>query len=121
MTVWAKEYLGWNLKWIPGYKGTRSLLKALRQGEIDMMATASSKRINGLLKDGVIELVAQEGLGFGGNYTARAAYPDVPIFPAIRITSYNVCYTKLLRRIRWTSSGRSRIRARRSGRATSPR
>jgi tripartite-type tricarboxylate transporter receptor subunit TctC len=60
MMVWGKEYLGWNLRWIPGYKGTRSLMKALRQGEIDMMATASSKRIDRLLKDGVIELIAQE-------------------------------------------------------------
>ena len=83
MTVWGKEYLGWNLRWIPGYKGTRSLMKALRQGEIDMMATASSKRINRLLKDGVIELVAQEGVGGSEQFKARASYPDVPVFPAM--------------------------------------
>lgn len=83
MTVWGKEYLGWNLRWIPGYKGTRSLMKALRQGEIDMMATASSKRINRLLKDGVIELIAQEGVGGGQQFKARASYPGVPVFPAL--------------------------------------
>jgi tripartite-type tricarboxylate transporter receptor subunit TctC len=83
MMVWGKEYLGWNLRWIPGYKGTRSLMKALRQGEIDMMATASSKRIDRLLKDGVIELIAQEGVGGSQRFKARAAYPDVPVFPAL--------------------------------------
>lgn len=83
MLVWGKEYLGWNLKWIPGYKGTREMMKALRQGEIDVMATASSKRVDGLLKDGVIEIVAQEGIGFGGDYKPRAAYPDAPVFPAM--------------------------------------
>lgn len=54
MLVWGKEYLGWNLKWIPG-----------------------------LLKDGVIEIVAQEGIGFGGDYKPRAAYPNAPVFPAM--------------------------------------
>lgn len=83
MAVWGKEYLSWNLRWIPGYKGTRSLMKALRQGEIDMMATASSKRINRLLKDGVIELIAQEGVSGGKEYRARASYPDVPVFPEL--------------------------------------
>ena len=83
MMVWGKEYLGWNVRWIPGYKGTRSLMKALRQGEIDMMATASSKRIDSLLKDGVIELIAQEGVGGSDVFKARAAYPDVPVFPAL--------------------------------------
>jgi tripartite-type tricarboxylate transporter receptor subunit TctC len=83
MTVWGKEYLGWNLRWIPGYKGTRQLMKALRQGEIDIMATASSKRIDGLLKDGVIDLIAQEGVGGGQVFKARAAYPDVPVFPTL--------------------------------------
>ena len=58
-------------------------MKALRQGEIDMMATASSKRIDRLLKDGVIELIAQEGVGGSQRFKARAAYPDVPVFPAL--------------------------------------
>jgi len=83
MMVWGKEFLGWNVRWIPGYKGTRELMKALRQGEIDMMATASSKRIDSLLKDGVIELIAQEGVGGNNVFKARAAYPDVPVFPAL--------------------------------------
>ncbi len=81
MLVWGKEYLGWNVKWIPGYKGTREMMKALRQGEIDVMATASSKRIDGLLKDGVIDIVAQEGVGYGTKYQARGAYPKAPVFP----------------------------------------
>lgn len=83
MMVWGKAYLGWNVRWIPGYKGTRALMKALRQGEIDMMATASSKRIDGMLKDDVIELIAQEGVGGLDNPKARNAYPNVPVFPVL--------------------------------------
>jgi tripartite-type tricarboxylate transporter receptor subunit TctC len=39
MTVWGAEYLGWNLRWIYGYPGSRDLQLAIRQGEIDMWAT----------------------------------------------------------------------------------
>jgi tripartite-type tricarboxylate transporter receptor subunit TctC len=83
MLVWGKEYLGWNVRWIPGYKGTREMMKALRQGEIDLMATASSKRIDRLLKDGVIDIVAQEGVGYGKQYKPRGAYPKAPVFPQL--------------------------------------
>jgi tripartite-type tricarboxylate transporter receptor subunit TctC len=40
MTVWAAEYLDWNLRWIYGYPGSRELQLAIRQGEIDIWATA---------------------------------------------------------------------------------
>ncbi len=36
MTVWGAEYLGWNLRWIYGYPGSRELQLAIRQGEIDL-------------------------------------------------------------------------------------
>src|SRR6266508_4643721 len=34
--AWGKEFLGWNLKWVIGYRGTGDLTVALERGEIDM-------------------------------------------------------------------------------------
>src|SRR5438046_774879 len=41
MTVWGSEFLGWNTKWVIGYRGTSELMLALERGEIDMTSTAN--------------------------------------------------------------------------------
>ena len=83
MLLMAKEYMGWNLKWVPGYKGTGALTKAIRQGEIDMFATNNVYVINELVKDGVVDLLAQEGQGEGNDYVPRDSFKDVAIFPKL--------------------------------------
>ena len=50
MTVWGAEYLGWNLRWIYGYPGSRELQLAIRQGEIDMWSTAERQTRQGSAK-----------------------------------------------------------------------
>ena len=77
VTVWAAEYLGWNLKWIYGYPGTGELVLALRQGEFDMFATQNAKIVQGLFKDGVVEYVAQD------DDERRPDFGDVPTFEEI--------------------------------------
>lgn len=77
ITVWAAEYLGWNLKWIYGYPGTGELVLALRQGEFDMFATQNAKIIQGLFKDGVVEYLAQQ------DDERRSDFSDVPTFEEI--------------------------------------
>lgn len=77
VTVWAAEYLGWNLRWIYGYPGTGELVLALRQGEFDMFATQNAKIIQGLLKDGVVETLAQQ------DDERRPDFGDVPTFEEI--------------------------------------
>ncbi|MGE0651818.1 MAG: Bug family tripartite tricarboxylate transporter substrate binding protein [Alphaproteobacteria bacterium] len=81
MPMWGAEFLGWNMKWIPGYKGSGQMTKALRQGEIDVFATNNVYIIEELRKDGVIELLTQEGQPEENGYSTRASYKDVPIFP----------------------------------------
>ena len=81
MLLMGKEYLGWNLKWVPGYKGTSSMVKALRQGEIDVLATNNAYIIDEMVKDGVVDLLAQEGQVAGTGYKPRTTFPDVPLFP----------------------------------------
>lgn len=74
MTVWAAEYLGWNLRWIYGYPGSGELVLALRQGEFDMWGTQNAKIIQGLLKDGVVEYLAQQ------DDERRDDFKEVPTF-----------------------------------------
>jgi tripartite-type tricarboxylate transporter receptor subunit TctC len=74
MTVWAAEYLGWNLRWIYGYPGSRELQLAIRQGEIDMWATANVKLVKDLQREGVVQVVLAE------DDRRREDFPDVPTF-----------------------------------------
>lgn len=83
MNVWGAEFLGWNLKWIVGYPGTGALVKAISQGEIDILATQNAYIINELKGEGVIDLIAQEGIRGADGYTPRSSFKDVPIFPEL--------------------------------------
>jgi len=74
MSVWAAEYLGWNLRYLYGYPGSRELALALRQGEIDMWGTQSARLIRDLQKDGVVDLLVQQA------DERRPDFPDVPTF-----------------------------------------
>jgi tripartite-type tricarboxylate transporter receptor subunit TctC len=74
MTIWGAEYLGWNLRWVYGYPGSRELQLAIRQGEIDVWATANAKLIKDLQREGLVQLVAAE------ENQRREDFPDVPSF-----------------------------------------
>jgi tripartite-type tricarboxylate transporter receptor subunit TctC len=55
MTVWSAEYMNWNLRWLYGYKGSRELSLALRQGEIDLWATSNARLIADMRKEGGVD------------------------------------------------------------------
>jgi tripartite-type tricarboxylate transporter receptor subunit TctC len=74
MTVWGAEYLGWNLRWIYGYPGSRELQLAIRQGEIDMWATQNQKLVKDLQREGLVQVIAAE------EEKRRADFPEVPTF-----------------------------------------
>ncbi|HEV8343616.1 MAG TPA: tripartite tricarboxylate transporter substrate-binding protein [Candidatus Binatia bacterium] len=74
MTVWGAEYLGWNLRWIYGYPGSRELALAIRQGEIDMWATQNAKLVKDLQREGVVQILATE------EDRRREDFADVPTF-----------------------------------------
>ena len=83
MNVWGAEFLGWNLKWIVGYPGTGALIKAISQGEIDLLGTQNAYIINELKEAGLIDLIAQEGTRHAGGYSPRSSFKDVAIFPEL--------------------------------------
>jgi len=74
MTVWGAEYLGWNLRWVYGYPGSRELQLAIRQGEIDVWATQNAKLVKDLQREGVAQVVVTE------EDQRREDFPEVPTF-----------------------------------------
>ena len=60
MTVWGAEYLGWNLRWVYGYPGSRELQLAIRQGEIDVWSTQNAKLVKDLQREGVGQVLVTE-------------------------------------------------------------
>ncbi len=61
MTAWGIEYLGWNAKWVTGYRGTGDLLLALERGEIDMTGTSNIIITRKLLESGKFKILLQSG------------------------------------------------------------
>jgi tripartite-type tricarboxylate transporter receptor subunit TctC len=74
MTVWGAEYLGWNLRWIYGYPGSRELALAIRQAEIDMWSTANAKLVKDLHREGFVSMLCTE------DSERRKDFAEVPTF-----------------------------------------
>jgi tripartite-type tricarboxylate transporter receptor subunit TctC len=80
MTAWGIEFLGWNAKWVVGYRGTNELTLALERGEIDMTSTANLFLIQRLIETGKFEILAQSGTLKNGALAARPEFGDAPLF-----------------------------------------
>ena len=80
MTAWGIEYLGWNAKWVIGYRGTNELMVALDRGEIDMTSTGNLFHVQRLLATGRFKVLAQTGMLKNGTRIPRPEFADVPVF-----------------------------------------
>ena len=74
MTLWGKESLGWNTRYVIGYAGTAEMVLAVRQGEIELWSSGNAELVKGLEKDGLVELIAQQGT------VRRRDFPNVPTY-----------------------------------------
>ncbi len=83
MAAWGKEFLGWNLKWILGYRGTSDLFVALDRGEIDMTATSNLGPIGKILATGRFKVFVQSGALKDGAFRPRGDFGDAPLLPAL--------------------------------------
>jgi hypothetical protein len=79
MTAWGIEVLGWNAKWVIGYRGTNELTLALERGEIDMTSTANLFLIQRLIATSNFEILCQSGTLKNGVLTARPEFGDAPL------------------------------------------
>jgi len=77
--LWGAAFLGWNVKWVPGYHSTGEVRNALERGEIDMTAFGSSHDIEYLQKIGKFEVASQSGAIIDGKSIPRSAFGSAPI------------------------------------------
>ena len=80
MTAWGIEYLGWNGKWVIGYRGTNELMLALERGEIEMTATGNLFLIKKLVDTGKFKILVQSGTLKNGILVGRPDFGDAPVF-----------------------------------------
>jgi tripartite-type tricarboxylate transporter receptor subunit TctC len=79
VAVWGIEYLGWNAKWVVGYRGTSAVMLALERGEIDMNTTGNIFHVKRLVESGKVRIVTQSGSLEGDGFVARPEFGDAPV------------------------------------------
>jgi tripartite-type tricarboxylate transporter receptor subunit TctC len=83
MTAWGVEFLGWNVRWVLGYRGSSELMLALERGEIEMTATGNFFLIQRLIDTGKFKILTQSGALRDGAVVARPEFGDGPIFAKV--------------------------------------
>jgi hypothetical protein len=83
MTAWGIEVLGWNAKWVIGYRGTNELMLALERGEIDMTSTANLFLIQKLIATSRFKILVQTGTFKNGALAPRPDFGGAPIFATL--------------------------------------
>lgn len=81
MVAWGIEFLGWNAKWVVGYRGTNDVMIALERGEAHMTSTGNMFQIDKMLKMGKFKILTQTGELRNGEVVARPEFGDAPLFP----------------------------------------
>ena len=76
-TLWGVRYLGWNVKWVIGYRGTNDLMYALERREIDMRCGTHLKTYKALRPDWVRDRKICGPRGSRRTWPARSA-PTCP-------------------------------------------
>lgn len=80
VSLWGIEYLGWNVKWIIGYRGTNASTLALENGEIDMFNTGDLRQVKRLLDTGKFTTLNQTGMLDDDHYVGRPEFGNAPFF-----------------------------------------
>lgn len=81
MVAWGIEYLGWNAKWVVGYRGTNDVMIALERGEVNVTSTGNMFQLAKLLQTGKFQILAQTGTLQDGKQVPRPEFADAPLFP----------------------------------------
>src|SRR5687767_2586477 len=79
IAAWGIEFLGWNAKWVAGYRGTNDLFVALERGEVDMTASSNMHQIEKLLATGKFKVLLQSGALKDLQVRPRSELPEVPL------------------------------------------
>ena len=80
MAVWGPNYLGWNVRWVLGYKGSSEMMLAAIRGEIDMVVTYNVNFIRQLSDTGQFIIPVQTGVMGDTKLVASPEFPETPVF-----------------------------------------
>jgi len=79
MAAWGMGVLGWNAKWVVGYRSTSSLMLAMQQGEIDMTATSNTFALQSMIDSGKYKVLTQSGGLQDGALVPRPGFAKAPL------------------------------------------
>ena len=79
IAAWGMGFLGWNARWVVGYRGTSALMLALQQGELDMTATSNTFALQHLIDSGKFKVLVQSGGLQDGKLVPRPEFPNAPL------------------------------------------
>jgi tripartite-type tricarboxylate transporter receptor subunit TctC len=79
MAAWGIGVLGWNAKWVVGYRSTSALMLALQQSEIDMTATSNTFSLQSLIDSGKFKVLTQSGGLQDGKLVPRPEFQNAPL------------------------------------------
>ena len=79
IAAWGMGFLGWNARWVVGYRGTSALMLALQQGELDMTSTANTFSIQHLIDSGKFKVLVQSGGLQDGKLVPRPEFANAPL------------------------------------------
>ncbi len=82
IAAWGIGFLGWNARWVVGYRGTSALMLALQQGELDMTATSNTFSLQHLIDSGKFKVLVQSGGLIDGKLVPRPEFPNAPLLSA---------------------------------------
>jgi hypothetical protein len=78
--LWCIEYLGWNAKWVIGYRGTNEVMLAFDRREIDLTSTGNIFEIRDRLRNGELKILNQSGALENGKLVTRKDFDNAPLF-----------------------------------------
>lgn len=74
--AWGIEFLGWNARWVLGYRGTNDLIYALERGEVAMTSTGNMYHVERLLGSGRFRILTQTGSYTNEQFGPRPEFGD---------------------------------------------
>ena len=79
MAAWGADYLGWNIKWITGYRGNPELMLAFERGEVDMTSFATTTLKPALFDKDKFSILYQSGSNAATVPTNMPALKGIPL------------------------------------------
>lgn len=77
--LWAKDVLGWNVRFVVGYAGVSAVELAARRGEIDVFANGNASIIKRLIGEGFQPLAQIGTRDDNDKIVRRAGFESVPL------------------------------------------